>query len=122
MRDFRTLKVWHKAAALTDVVYQLIAKYPECERFALVDQMRRAVQSIELNIAEGCGTNSDASFGRCLSISMGSALELEDCLDISRRQSLGLEAKRREATDLVVEVKKMLAAWLRKLGYPKRRR
>ena len=121
MRDFRSLKVWHKAAALTDTVYELIAKFPECERFALVDQMRRAAQSIELNIAEGCGFSTDAAFGRCLSISMGSASELEGCLNICRRQGLGLEDKRNQATGLVVEVKKMLAAWLRKLGHPKRR-
>ena len=115
MRDFRTLKVWQKASALTDTTYALIAQYPPTEQFALVAQMRRAAQSIELNISEGCGRKGDAEFARSLNIAMGSACELEDSLDISRRQNLGSEEKRRSAEGLVIEVKKMLAALLRKL-------
>jgi four helix bundle protein len=122
MRDFRTLKVWHKAAALTDVTYLLIAKYPECERFALVDQTRRAAQSIELNIVEACGKSSEGDFSRFLGYSMGSASELEGCLDIGRRQNFGPNDLRSKAFDLVIEVKKMLAGFLRKMPPPHRRR
>jgi len=122
MRDFRTLKVWHKASALTDVTYLLIAKYPESERFALVDQTRRAAQSVELNIIESCGKSGDAEISRFLRISMGSACELEGCLDISRRQNFGPEDLRNRAIGLVIEVKKMLAAWLRKMPPPRRGR
>lgn len=122
MRDFRTLKVWRKASALTDMTYRLIASYPESERFALVDQMRRAAQSIELNIVEGCGKKGDGEFSRSLRVAMGSASELEGCLDISRRQKLGSEDMRLQATGQVTEVKKMSSALLRRMNPPRSRR
>jgi four helix bundle protein len=121
MRDFRTLLVWQKATLLTDTTYKLIARFPPSEEFALVDQMRRAVQSIELNISEGCGCRGAAEFAKSLGIAMGSASEVENCLDISRRQNFGSQEMRQAANGLVIEVKKMLSALLRKVGVNRRR-
>lgn len=115
VKDFRQLLVWQKAITLTDIVYLLIARFPPSEDNALSDQMRRAAQSIELNISEGCGRKGDADFARCLNISFGSACELENCLDISRRQNFGQEHLRTRATERVIEVKKMLSALLQRL-------
>ena len=110
--------MWHKAAELTDVVYLLIARFPDSERFALADQMKRAAQSIEINIGEACGKKGDPEFGRYLKISMGSASELDACLEISKRQRFGGETERIRAAGLVTEVKKMLAALIRSLRPP----
>ena len=107
--------MWQKATKLTDTVYLLIAQFPPREDNALTDQMRRAVQSIELNISEGCGRKGDADFARFLNISFGSACELENCVEISRRQNYGQEDLRYKAAGLVIEVKKMLSALLRRL-------
>ena len=46
MDSFRELKVWQKAMDLTDGVYALVRKLPSEERFALGDQLRRAVVSM----------------------------------------------------------------------------
>jgi len=115
MKDFRKLLVWPKATTLTDTVYLLIAKFPPSEDNALTDQTRRAAQSVEINISEGCGRKGDAELARFFDISMGSACELENCLDISRRQNFGEEHPRTKAMGLVIEVKKMLTAFLRRL-------
>jgi len=115
VKDYKRLLVWQKATQLTDTVYPLIAKYPPSEDGALTDQTRRAAQSIEINISEGCGRKGDAELARFLDIAMGSACELENCLDISRRQNFGQEHLRTKATGLVIEVKKMLSAFLRRL-------
>ena len=115
MKDFRTLKVWHKATALTDTIYPLINSFPPTERNALADQLRRASQSIELNITESCGAESDADSARNLRIAIKSACEVEGGLDISRRQNFGPMELRTQAIGLLIEVNKMLCAYLRKL-------
>jgi four helix bundle protein len=46
---------------------------------------------------------------------MGSASELECCLDICSRRGFGQESQRLQAATQVVEVKKMLASLIRKL-------
>lgn len=52
---FKNLIVWQKAMELTKMVYALIRRFPVEERYALGDQLRRAVVSIPSNIAEGNG-------------------------------------------------------------------
>lgn len=77
MRDFRNLKVWQRAHALTLDVYRATREFPAEERFGLLSQTRRAAASISTNIAEGCGRGSDADFRRFLLIANGSACELD---------------------------------------------
>jgi four helix bundle protein len=55
MEDFKNLKVWTKAHALTLAVYQLTRSFPRDEIYGLTSQMRRASASIGANVAEGCG-------------------------------------------------------------------
>ncbi len=64
MKDFRTLKVWHKAHSLVLDVYRGSAGFPSEERFGLTSQLRRAGVSIPANIAEGCGRRTDDDFAR----------------------------------------------------------
>ena len=76
-RDYRELKVWAKAHALTLTVYAVTAKFPREETYSLTSQIRRACSSIPTNIAEGCGRGSDPEFARFLQIAAGSASELD---------------------------------------------
>jgi four helix bundle protein len=55
MKDFRTLKVWEKAHALTLGIYKASADFPKQELYALTNQIQRAAVSVPTNIAEGCG-------------------------------------------------------------------
>ena len=115
MKDFQKLTVWQKSHRLTVGIYRATAAFPKDELYALTSQMRRAASSIGANIAEGCCRNGDAEFGRFLYIAMGSASELENHLLLAR--DLGLmkletaETMGRE----ISEVKRMLAALIRKL-------
>src|SRR5512139_146437 len=115
MRDFRDLKVWQKAYALTLVVYKASARFPREEQFGLTSQLRRAAASIAANIAEGCGRTGEAELAHFCQIAMGSASELECELLLAR--DLGyLEGNdyERLAAD-VVEVKRMLTSLIQKL-------
>ena len=46
MEIYKKLIVWQKAMELIRIVYRLFKSFPSDERYALVDQLRRAVVSI----------------------------------------------------------------------------
>ena len=85
-RDFsyRNLIVWQKAMAFSQLVYSLVRSFPAEERFALSDQIRRAVVSIASNIAEGCGRASNRDYAHFLSIARGSLYETMTQLEMAR--------------------------------------
>ena len=65
MNDFyyRKLDSYQLAKQLVTMVYVLLNKFPDYERHALSDQIRRAAISIPSNIAEGMGQNIDDNYG-----------------------------------------------------------
>ena len=74
----------------------------------LKKQMKRAVESIPFNIAEGCGADTPAEFARFLSISIKSAFELEAQLRLAASYKVLAAKTAAELTDEVVVVRKML--------------
>jgi hypothetical protein len=53
--DFTNMSVWQKSVDLLLKIYQITKHFPSDERFGLTSDMRRAVNSISHNIAEGFG-------------------------------------------------------------------
>jgi four helix bundle protein len=66
-------------------VYGLVRHFPTDERYALGDQLRRAVVSIPSNIAEGNGRDSKSDYARFLSIARGSLFEVQTQLELAER-------------------------------------
>jgi four helix bundle protein len=116
MKDFRDLTVWRKAHELTLSVYRVTKGFPKEELYGLTSQMRRASSSIGANIAEGCGKRTDADFARYVQNAFGSASELEYLLLLAFDLQFLEKADYDELSSKTVEVKKMLAALLRKLN------
>lgn len=85
MQDYRKLKVWQRAMDLTVKVYRHTGSFPKEERFGLVDQIRRAIVSVSLNIAEGCGTSTGVGLRRYLKIALGSLYESKTGLELALR-------------------------------------
>ena len=56
--SFEKLKVWQEAKKLVVDVYRLLDSFPKFEKYALCDQIRRAIVSVPSNIAEGSGRRS----------------------------------------------------------------
>ena len=115
MKDFRSLKVWEKAHALTLVTYKLTEQFPKQELYSLTNQVQRAAVSIPANIAEGCGKDSDAELKRYFSIAMGSASELEYLLLLARDLGYLQGSNYQSAQNELVETRKMLNAFIQKL-------
>lgn len=68
----------------TKEIKKIVKKFPFEEKYILTDQIRRAVLSIALNIAEGFGRQSKKDFRRFISNAIGSSLEVIACLKIAR--------------------------------------
>jgi len=73
--SFQKLKVWQEAKALVVAVYHLLDGFPTFEKYALCDQIRRAIVSVPSNIAEGSGRISVKEQIHFLEISYGSLME-----------------------------------------------
>jgi four helix bundle protein len=116
MRDFRELKVWEKSHQLTIHVYKVTRRFPRDETYGLMSQIRRAATSIGANIAEGCGRSGDAEFARFLTITMGSASELEYHLLLAHHLEFVSKSEHVQLTAQVTEVKKMLTAFIQALN------
>ena len=115
MRDFRQVQVWEKSHQLTLTVYDVTKNYPREELFGLISQMRRSSASIATNIAEGCGRSSDADFARFLSMSSGSASELEYQIILSHDLKYIEEDQFYFMTNKIKEIKRMLHGFSQKL-------
>ena len=73
--SFEKLKVWQEAKKLVVDVYHLLDSFPKFEKYALCDQIRRAIVSVPSNIAEGSGRRSLKEQIHFLEISYGSLME-----------------------------------------------
>lgn len=115
MRDFKELKVWHKAHQLVLDIYQQTRSFPTDERFGLTAHLRKSATSIPSNIAEGSGRQSEKEFARFLSIAAGSASETEYQLLLARDLNyIGSDFHARLDAQ-VNEVKRMLNSFIQRL-------
>lgn len=108
--DYRDLKVWQKAIELTSEVYKLVKLLPNEERYALSDQIRRAVVSVPSNIAEGRGRGTNKEFVRYLLMSRGSLWEVSTQLEICERLQYLNNDEMTNARQLITEISKMINA------------
>jgi four helix bundle protein len=82
-KAFRKLLVWKRAHELTLMIYKITETFPKHELFALINQVRRSVVSVEANIAEGYALGTAPNYLRHLNISIGSLAETECHLEIA---------------------------------------
>lgn len=115
MRDFKDLKVWHKAHQFTLDVYRHTKSFPPEERFGLTAQLRKAASSVPSNIAEGSGRTGDRELARFLGIAAGSASEAEYQLLLSKDLAYLAPQIHRDLDQQANEIKRMLNAFIKTL-------
>lgn len=81
---FETLDIWKNAITFIKDIYLLTKSFPREELFSLVDQLRRAANSIAANIAEGCGSSSKKEFAHYLDIAIKSLYEAVSHLYVAK--------------------------------------
>lgn len=108
VRTYKELIVWQKSIILVKEIYLLSSHFPKTEVFGLTSQMQRAAVSIPSNIAEGFSRGSGKEFQHFLSISFGSARELETQLIIAKEIKYIDDACSFRVQNLLQEILKML--------------
>lgn len=77
---FEKLRVWQISMEYGEKINTLALTFPEHEKFNLNSQIRRAVDSVALNIAEGSIGQTNPEFKKFLGFSIRSLAEVVACL------------------------------------------
>ncbi len=116
MRNFEDLRVWRAAHELVLEIYTATKSFPRGEQFGLTSQIRRCSVSIEANLAEGCGRQTDGELARFVHIAMGSASELASHLRLVKDLKYLTEKSYESLLQRLVAVRKMLSAFLKSIS------
>ena len=85
---FEKLLVWQKAVDLSADIHVLSKSFPKDELFILTSQIKRAADSVSLNIAEGSTGQPNAEFNKFLGYALRSDIEVIGCLYLAQRRDL----------------------------------
>ena len=113
MKGHHKLEVWKRSINMVTEIYKITEKFPKNELYGLSQQMRRCAVSIPSNIAEGAARNTSKEFVQFLSVSQGSAAELETQLIIAK--NLGYIADIDNSLNELDEISKMLLGLIKVL-------
>ncbi|TDQ18490.1 four helix bundle protein [Algoriphagus boseongensis] len=90
---FEKLRIWHTAMEFGELIFETSGKFPSDEKYNLTSQIRRAADSIALNIAEGSTGQSTKEFRKFIGYSLRSSAEVVTCLHKAKRRKYILEAE-----------------------------
>ncbi|MBR0274223.1 MAG: four helix bundle protein [Bacteroidaceae bacterium] len=107
--NFQNLEVYQFSKELVKMVYQFLKRYPQEEKYALCDQLRRATMSIPSNIAEGMSHSSPKEKAYFLETAYGSLMEVVCQLEISSELGYITPEDYSNADTLIRRIAKMLS-------------
>jgi len=84
---FENLKVWQIAFELSNKIHFIALEFPKVEHFNLTSQLKRASDSVVLNIVEGSTSQSNPEFKRFLNFAYRSCLEVVSCILLAKARN-----------------------------------
>jgi len=84
IKNFTNLNAYKEAHKLVLIIYKVTNKFPQDEKYGLINQMRRAAVSIASNIAEGFSRNTIKDKYQFYTLALGSLSELQSQLLIAK--------------------------------------
>jgi len=115
--NFKDLKVYQMAYKAAMQILALTKGFPEVERYALVDQMRRSSRSVCANIAEGYRKRTyPRHFAMKMTDSDAEASETTVWLDFARDCGYITPELNHKLNDVYSEIGRMLGSMIRNPG------
>ena len=112
---FEKLIIWQKAMDFGESIFRLSYKFPKDEIFNLSSQIRRAVDSIALNISEGSIGQSNPEFKKFIDFSIRSLAEVVTCLYKASKRNYISEEEFIEHYDYAYNLMNMMVAFKEKI-------
>jgi four helix bundle protein len=119
LKSFEELDCWKACTEVRRFITALIKKYPKEEKFALIDDMKRAARSTTHNIAEGFGRFHFQENVQFCRLSRGSLNELIDQLITSKDEGYIQENEYIEGRKLIFKALKLLNGYINYLSCQK---
>lgn len=85
-------------------IFELSKKFPDNEKYNLISQIRRAADSVALNISEGSILQSKLEFQRFLGYSIRSVAEVVTCLYKAKNRNYITEEEFKSVYDFSYEL------------------
>lgn len=115
IEKFEDLVCWQKSRILVQEIYKITSIGLFMKDFTLKDQVRRAVLSVMLNIAEGFGRRTHKEFKHFLFMAHGSIAEAQSCLYVALDNNyLGIELFE-ELYSKCTEISKIISGLIKSL-------
>lgn len=83
---FEKLRIWQDSMDFGEDMNAVALSFPKYEIYNLADQLRRASDSVALNISEGSIEQSDPEFRKFMGYSVRSLAEVVTCLHKAKRR------------------------------------
>lgn len=113
---FEKLEVWKDSVELTGLVDDVASKFPNRELYVLTSQIKRAADSVSLNIAEGSTGQSNPEFQKFLGYAIRSAVEIISCIYIAKRRKIISDEDFREIYNFTDKIVKRIQALRRTIN------
>ncbi len=112
--DFESLELYKKSLDYIDFVYDITNSFPREELFGLSDQIKRAANSIALNIGEGYGESVLLGL-RYMRIVRGSIRECVVCSTVGFRRNWITDENYQISRDKLAELSRLAAGYVKYL-------
>lgn len=96
---FEKLNIWQKAMDVGEDINELSKIFPKEETYNLSSQIRRAADSVALNISEGAIEQSNPEFKKFIGYSIRSLAEVGTCLHKAKLRKYITDEKFQELHD-----------------------
>jgi four helix bundle protein len=112
---FENLVIWQRAMDYGEMIYTLSMQFPKDELYNLTSQIRRAADSISLNISEGSIGQSDPEQKRFMGIAIRSLAEVVTCLHKALRRKYISQTEFNESYEYAFNLMNMMIAFKNKI-------
>jgi four helix bundle protein len=108
---FENLIIWQKSMELGETINEMVKSFPAYELYNLSSQIRRAADSVSLNISEGSIGQSDMEQKKFIGYAIRSIAEVVTCLHKARLRDYISNEKFNETYDFCYNLLNMASAF-----------